>query len=149
MEKRHEYQTSVTWSNAQGGRAESPGLPTLTTAPPLEFGGAGGNWSPEHLFLSSAHTCVLWTFVAMARISQLEIADWRSNGTGTVERLEGQGWMFTGIVIEVDLTVVKASDTGRAERLLHKAEQNCLISKSMNTPVKLETRVSSTQGGGE
>ncbi len=78
----------------------------------------------------------------MARIFQLEVSGWRSTAKGTVERLEGQGWIFTGIVIEVDLTVVKASDTERAERLLHKAEQNCLISKSMKTPVKLETRVS-------
>ena len=142
MQKRHEYHTSASWTDAQGGRAESPGLPTLTTAPPLEFGGPGGNWSPEHQFLSSANTCILWTFVAMARISQLEVSGWRSTAKGTVERLEGQGWIFTGIVIEVDLTVVKASDTERAERLLHKAKQNCLISKSMKTPVKLETRVS-------
>ena len=141
MEKKHEYQTSVTWNDAEGGRAESPGLPSLTTAPPSEFGGPGGNWSPEHLFLSSANTCVLWTFVAMARISQLEVSAFRSNAKGIVERLEGEGWIFTGIVIEVNLTVVKASDVARAERLLHKAEQNCLISKSMKTPVKLEARV--------
>ena len=141
MEKKHEYQTSATWTDAQGGRAESPGLPSLTTAPPLEFGGPGGNWSPEHQFLSSANTCILWTFLAMARISQLEISDWRSNARGTVERVEGQGWLFSGIEIQVELTVAKASDIERAERLVHKAEQNCLISKSMKTPVKLETRV--------
>ncbi len=141
MEKKHEYQTSVTWSDAQGGRAESPGLPTLTTAPPPEFGGPGGNWSPEHLFVSSANACVLLTFLAMARISKLEIADWRSKAKGTVERLEGQGWLFTGIQIEVELTVVKASDIERAGRLVHKAEENCLISKSMKNPVKLEATV--------
>ncbi len=142
MDKKHEYHTSVSWSVDEGGRTESSGLPTLTTAPPLEFGGPGGSWSPEHLFLSSANTCVLWTFVAMARISQLEVSGWRSKAKGTVERLEGQGWIFTGIVIEVELTVSKASDIERAERLVHKAEQNCLISKSMKTPVKLEAKVS-------
>lgn len=141
MEKKHEYHTSVTWNDADGGRAESSGLPTLTTAPPLEFGGPGGSWSPEHLFLSSANTCVLWTFAAMARISQLEFSGWRSKAKGTVERVEGQGWLFTGIEIEVELTVAKVSDVERAERLLYKAEQNCLISKSMKTPVKLEANV--------
>ncbi len=141
MEKKHEYHTSVAWSDDQGGRVESSGLPTLTTAPPPEFGGPGGNWSPEHQFLSSANTCVLWTFVAMARISQLEVSGWRSKAKGTVERVEGQGWLFTGIEIEVELTVAKVSDVERAERLLYKAEQNCLISKSMKTPVKLEANV--------
>ena len=94
------------------------------------------------MFVSSANACVLLTFLAMARISRLEVARWRSNAKGTVERQEGQGWLFTGINIEVELTVSKSSDVERAERLVHKAEQNCLISQSMKTPVKLETKVS-------
>jgi organic hydroperoxide reductase OsmC/OhrA len=142
MEKRHDYETTVSWAEGEGGRIEAASLPTLSTAPPPEFGGSGGNWSPEHLFVSSANACVLFTFLAMAGISKLEIRGWRSTAKGTVERLEDQGWLFSGIELEVELTVTKPSDVERAERLVHKAEKNCLVSKSMKTPVKLVARVS-------
>jgi organic hydroperoxide reductase OsmC/OhrA len=114
MQKIHEYETSVSWSAEQDGRIEASDLPTVSTAPPPEFGGPGGKWSPEHLFLSSANACVLFTFLAMAKFSKLDIAGWRSAARGVVEKVEGQGWLFTGIEI---------------------------ISNSMKTPVKFEVQV--------
>lgn len=141
MEKIHKYETSVSGRGQNGVQIEAAGLPTLATAPPPEFGGPGGKWSPEHLFVSSANVCVMLNFVAMAKFSNLEVGGWRSTAKGTVEKVEGQGWVFTGIDIEAELEVPNPSEAERVHRLAEKAEKNCLISKSMKTPVRFEVKM--------
>lgn len=141
MENIHSYETTVSWTGQNEGQVEAVGLPTLATARPPELGGPGGKWSPEHLFISSANVCVMLVFLAMARASKLEVGGWRSTAKGTTEKIEGQGRMFTGIDIEAELEVPNPSEVEKAHRLAEKAKDNCLISKSMKTPVRLELKV--------
>lgn len=141
METIHSYETTVSWTGHDEGQIEAAGLPALATARPPELGGPGGKWSPEHLFISSANVCVMLVFLAMARSSKLEVGGWRSTAKGTTEKIEGQERTFTGIDIEAELEVPNPSEVERAHRLAEKAKENCLISRSMRTPVRLELKV--------
>jgi organic hydroperoxide reductase OsmC/OhrA len=141
MEKLHEYSTSVAWTGDRKGRLESPGLPTLVTGAPPDFGGEGGIWSPEHLFVASTEVCVMLTLLAIAGMSKLEVAGWSSSAKGKVEKVEGQGFVFTGITIDARLEVMRDSDRAKAERVAQKAEQHCLVTNSMKTPVKLRYNI--------
>lgn len=49
----------------------SEGLPTLTTAAPPQYGGPGGQWSPETLLMAAAADCFILTFRAIATASKL------------------------------------------------------------------------------
>ncbi len=50
----------------------SQDLPDLLVAPPPEFDGPGGTWSPEHLLLAAVESCLLLTWRARARHARLE-----------------------------------------------------------------------------
>ncbi len=141
MEKLHEYSTSVKWTERSKGKLESPGLPALTAGAPPDFGGEGGLWSPELMFVASAEVCAMLTFVAIAGMSKLEFVSWRSSAKGKVDKVEGEGFMFTDIQIDAEVELKRASDKEKAERILGKTEKNCLVTKSMKTPVGFRYKI--------
>ncbi len=141
MDKLHEYSTSVTWTERRNGQLAAPGLPTLTAGAPPDFGGEEGVWSPEHFFVASAEVCAMLTFLAISGMSKLEVGGWRSSAQGKVEKVEGQGFMFTRLEIDAEVTVKQASDVDKAERILKKTEGNCLITQSVKTPVEFRYKI--------
>ena len=141
MSNAHEFETSVTWSGAKKGSLNAPELPGMDVASPPAFGGAPGLWTPEHLFVGSANVCVMMTFLAIAELSKLDVVSYRSDATGKLEKVEGQGYQFTDIEVRATIEVTESSDVERARRILEKAEKNCLVSKSMKTPVRVSAEI--------
>lgn len=142
MAEQHTYTTSVEWKDTRRGVLASSGLPNLEVATPPEFpGGIAGIWSPEHLFVAAAEVCVMTTFLAIAENSRLEFTSYRSEAVGTLEKTEA-GFEITRIVIRPHVVVSDEARVARAERILQKAEEHCLISHSMKSSVELEPTVS-------
>ena len=141
MDKLHEYSTSVTWTERRNGQLAAPGLPTLTSGAPPDFGGEEGVWSPEHFFVASAEVCAMLTFLAISGMSKLSVGGWRSSARGKVEKVEGEGFVFTSLEIHAEVTVKSDADVDKAERILKKTENNCLVTKSMKTPVELRYKI--------
>jgi peroxiredoxin-like protein len=112
-------------------------LPDLRTAPPLEFDGPGDAWSPEHLLLAAVETCFLFTLRAVARASRVEFIACEVTAEGTVDRVGGVT-QFTEIVLRPLLRLAPGTDGDRARRAIQKAEQACLVSASLATPIRLE-----------
>jgi uncharacterized OsmC-like protein len=117
-----------------------PGLPAIDTAPPPEFGGPGDKWSPETLFVASVSNCLILTFRSVARASKVEWKTIDVDTEGVLDRVEGVN-RFTHFTIKVKLTVPEGQDAERATRAIEKSEKICLITNSMNSEFKLETRV--------
>lgn len=132
------YDTIVEWTGERKGTLGAPNLPTLTVATPPEFQGHEGIWSPEHLYVAAVNSCLMTTFLAIAQMSKLEFATFRAQARGQLDKVEGQGFQITTIVIEPQLTIMRESDRERARRILEKAEKNCLISNSIKTTVRIE-----------
>jgi peroxiredoxin-like protein len=140
-DEKHVYRTSVRWENERRGSLASPGLPGLSVATPPQFpGGHPGIWSPEHLFVAAAEACLMTTFLAIAENSKLEYLAYSSEAEGLLEKTD-QGFMITEITIRPKVVVKDPSTLERARRIVDKAEQHCLISKSMKTRVTLEPDV--------
>jgi peroxiredoxin-like protein len=133
----HEFETSVEWSKAKQGGLSAPGLPDIEVASPPVFGGVDATWTPEHLFVASADVCIMMTFLAVAEFSKLSIRGYRSSAKGRLEKVEGSGFQFTSIEVFPRIELERTTDLDRAKRILQKAEANCLISKSIKTPVKV------------
>ena len=58
----HVYTVSAEASATGMVSVTSPGLPRLDTAPPPEFDGPEGHWSPETLFMAAIADCFILTF---------------------------------------------------------------------------------------
>jgi peroxiredoxin-like protein len=142
MENQYGYSTEVAWTGERRGDLSAPRLPDLAVDAPPEFKGHEGVWTPEHLFVAAVNSCFMTTFLAIAENSQLEFVSFSADAKGKLEKLEGQGFIMTEVVLRPKLLVSHARDVERAGRILEKAEKNCLISNSIKTETRLEPEVS-------
>jgi len=116
-------------------------VPKLTVAPPAQFGGPGDEWSPEDLFMASIASCFILSFRAIAKASKFNWSSIQCDSTGTLERVEGKT-RFTKIITKASLVIPSTETIENAERLLHRAEQSCLVVNSLSSESELQCEVS-------
>lgn len=107
----------------------SRGLPDLETNAPAEYGGPGDAWSPETLLMAAVADCYVLSFRAIARASKLDWHEIECDVEGTLDRVE-RTVRFTEVRIRARARIPAESES-RAERILHKAEETCLITNSL------------------
>lgn len=135
------YATELAWTGERRGLMTSPGLPELEVAAPPEFKGHEAVWTPEHLFVGAIGSCFMTTFLAIADLSKLEFERFATSAEGRLEKVEGVGLLITEVVLRPRLVVRRPEDRDRAQRILEKAERNCLISNSATSRVVLEPEI--------
>ena len=136
----HHYQVTAVANVAGTVNLSSPGAPDLVSAPPAEFGGPGDQWSPESLLVAAVADCFILSFRAIARASRFEWDSLSCDVEGTLDRVD-RVTQFTGFDVTATLHIPAGSDEAKAERLLEKAEQACLITNSLKAESHLEIKV--------
>lgn len=132
----HHYTATAT-SQAEGTViVTSNGLPALVTASPPEFDGPEGLWSPETLLPGAVSNCYILTFRAIARASRLTWHEMQCKVVGVLDRVD-RVIRFTEMHLYVQLQLPPGGDVEKAQRLLEKAEQACLITNSLTAKVEL------------
>jgi organic hydroperoxide reductase OsmC/OhrA len=136
----------VTASGAVTGHVNltSTGLDPIDSLAPVEFGGPGDMWSPETLLVAAVADCFVLTFRGVARVSSLPWSTLKCEVEGLLDRVEGKT-QFTGFFADVTLDLPSCDRLDEAQRLLHKAEQTCLIGNSLKAPMRLHITI--TAGG--
>ena len=128
------YETRYEWSGQkENGTAYAEGLPPLAVGDPAE----GDAWAPEYMLVAATEICLLNTFLYIANLSKVAVKAYRSTAAGDLTFEKGKGYRFERIVIRPVLTVAP-EDREKAERVLERAHQACLISRSLNCPVEVE-----------
>lgn len=118
----------------------SPSLPAIESAPPPEFDGPQGLWSPETLLCAAVADCFILTFRSVSRAANLSWLDLECRVEGTLERVDKQA-QFTRYVCFAKLRVPAGSDIAKARSLLERAEHSCLIANSLRGTRTLELEV--------
>lgn len=132
------FRTTYQWQHDNIGTVHLEDRAPLEVAPPPAFRGPKGYWSPEDLFVSAVETCLFLTFLGLVKRSDLTLMDYSSEAVGVLERTD-DGLRFTRIDIYPVLEV--KDNVPLAVELLEKAEQQCLVARSLSTRVHLEPRV--------
>jgi peroxiredoxin-like protein len=139
MNKSYAYQVTAHWTDHKRGIVEAEPIPrTINFAAPPEFGGEPGLWTPEHLLLAAVSTCFVATLRAVADASKLEFDGVECPVEGRIEKLEG-GFKFTRITLRPAITLHREEDRERAGRVLEKAERACLVSRSLECTLMVES----------
>jgi organic hydroperoxide reductase OsmC/OhrA len=136
----HRYAVSADAEPAGTVRLAATDLPPLATAPPPQFGGPGGQWSPETLLVAAVVDCFVLTFRAIAAASKLSWQALSCDAEGVLDRVEGVT-RFTALGLRARLRLPAGVDPERARRMLEKAERTCLVSNSLAFRPTLETDV--------
>lgn len=136
----HRYHVTANAAADTTVELTSPGLASIESAPPAEFGGPGDLWSPETLLAAAVANCFVLSFRAIARASKLEWSALRCDVEAVLDR-EERVTRFTRIHERVVLEVPAGASTDTARRLLEKAEHACLITNSLTATTTLEAEV--------
>jgi peroxiredoxin-like protein len=135
------YETEIEWQLQKHGQIQSAGLAPITTGAPPEFNGRGGDWSPEHLLVASLNSCYMLTFLTIAEFSKIAIVSFSASAQGKLEKVEGGSYQITEIVVKPHVVIASANDLARLPRILEKAKENCFISNSIKSKIKIEPQV--------
>ncbi|HPW89710.1 MAG TPA: OsmC family protein [Kaistella chaponensis] len=138
----HLYNVDISWTKERQGEMSSPELSTVIeiATPPQFPNGVEGIWSPEHLFTSAVASCLMTTFLSIAENSKLEFTAFSCKSHGKLEQIEGK-FLMTEVILEPTVTIANESDREKADRVLQKSEQHCLISNSIKSKVTMNTNI--------
>jgi len=141
-DQKHEYQVDLDWKEGRIGTMSSPELDEkIEVATPPQFdGGVEGIWSPEHLFVSSVSSCFMTTFVAIAEYSKLKFENLKVNAIGKLSKQDGK-FVVSEITLNPELTITDEKFVDKAKRIMEKAEEACLITRSIKTSIHFEPTV--------
>jgi len=131
------YQTRYAWQGeAAQGLVSIEGRADLPSGSPHDL----ARYSPEHLLVAAAEICLANYVLLIARLSKLEVRDYRSQAEGELEHEEKAGYRFKGILIRPELTVDAGAEE-LAARVLEKAHRACLVARSLRCPVEMQPTV--------
>ena len=137
----HTFEVHVHWKDGLRGEITPQGVAhTVPFSVPKEFGGPGGEWTPEHFFAAGVGTCIMATFLSIAQMSKLPIAAYDSRASCALEKGEG-GFRINSVSLSVRIAVQAEKDRERAQRMIEKAEQMCPISNSVKAAVAMQATV--------
>ena len=136
----HVYSVSADASATGAVSVTSPGLPAIETAPPPEFDGPGGVWSPETLLVAAIADCFILTFRGVSRAARFEWISLEAHVDGSLERESGVT-QFVRYTTRATLTVAPNTDHAKATELLERSEKACLVANSLRGARTLEVHV--------
>jgi organic hydroperoxide reductase OsmC/OhrA len=141
MEEVHRFRVVAWWASGRTGIAKSNSAPNAIhfTSPPA-FGGLEGRWTPEDLLLCAVASCYTTTFRTLAEYSKLEYTDLQVDVESAISKAD-TGYGFGEVFIRANLIIPQEEERARAIKLLHKAEELCLVSRALSVERRFEPRV--------
>ena len=135
LPEREEFSLKATWDGATGGEVEAKGLPRLKIDTPREFGGRGGGYCPDQLFLSSVAGCLLTTFLFFKRRLNVEVESIEVSANCSVVKTR-EGYRIKSVNAKIR---VKAGEKQKklVEKCLSLTKQYCHITKTIEPVVDL------------
>ncbi len=121
-------------------RVTTEGLSDLAIAAPADYDGPGDHWSPEQLLMASVSSCLILSFRALAKLSNLQWQAIECNSSGELDKVDRRV-RFTRIQTRARLTIAAGESRDRAESLLNKAKDICFISNSLTAASQFSTLV--------
>lgn len=142
MDEIYTYNVELSWRGDRKGIMASDVLnDTIEVATPPEFPkGMAGIWSPEHLFVASASSCFMTTFLAVAEKSRLEFQGFDCPASGTLQKIDRQ-FLITKIILKPSIKITSEAEAEKAMKILQLSHQSCLILHSIKSEVILEPQV--------
>jgi len=135
------YETEGEWQGGRDLQISGAGLPAIVAGAPPEFKGRTGVWAPEHLLVAALNSCYMLTLLAVAEVSKIAVVNFSSSAQGKLEKIAGGNYQVTEIIVRPRIVIASANDLARMPRVFEKAKENCFVSNSLKSAVKIEPEV--------
>ena len=137
----HHYKVKAQGSTSGSVPVTAPELPEIATAPPPEFDGPGGVWSPESLLVAAIADCFILTFRGLSSAAKFPWDHLECEVEGVLDRVAGVA-QFVSYATRATLAVARGTDHVKARELLERAEKVCLVANSLRGARTLEPVIS-------
>lgn len=134
--KSFRFKAKTTWSSARRGTLSAAGKPNVIVGSPPEFKGEPDIWAPEELLVGSVNTCIMLTFLTLARARGLNPAGYESEAEGLLEAIEGT-YRMTEVTVRPRITVNSETEVGPIREIIESTEPHCFMSNSVKANVKV------------
>lgn len=134
--KEFRFPVAVEWLRGRRVAARVGGKASIEVMPPPVFRGTDPTaWSPEDFLVGAVASCFAVTFTGLAERAALPFAGLRVEADGICGTRDDGRFGFTRVILRGVLEV-DAADVAEAQRLVEKAEENCLVAVSLDLPVE-------------
>ncbi|NBC64132.1 MAG: OsmC family peroxiredoxin [Bacteroidetes bacterium] len=139
----HSYDVKLSFREGRIGELSAAGISeTIKVATPPQFpGGVDGVWSPEHLYTASVVSCFFTSFAAIADYSKLDFVDLEVESSGEMNRNEDGKYVMDKVILKPVLTINDESKEKKAYRIMEKAEEICLVTRSIHSKIIFDPSV--------
>jgi len=143
-ERTHIFENTVSQDQNEPAKVVFSGPGRMEIGPAAEFGGSGETLNPEEMFVAAINSCLMNTFFYFMQKFKIPILSYHSQARGQLEK-QSDGFRFTNVEVRAK---VQLSEDKAAEKI-HEAgslaEKYCLVSRSVNCPVRYELEVKTTK----
>ncbi len=139
------FETALKWTGERLGELSLLGKRPLRVACPEEFGGPGGEWTPEHLLVAAVEVCIMTTFLWLLEREGLEVVSYESHARGEAAMSRGE-FRFVRIRVSPRVVCSRPDHKSLVLSLLQRAHAECLISRSLEFEVVLSPTLEVKQG---
>jgi peroxiredoxin-like protein len=134
--KEFHFPLTVDWTGERRVAAHVEGKSAIEiTSPPVFRGTDPTTWSPEDFFVAAAASCLAVTFTGLAGRAGLTYGELHVDADGVCGRRDDGHFGFTRILLRLQLTT-NSANAEQARQLAEQAEQQCLVSASLDLPVE-------------
>ncbi len=136
----YKYHTNISWLKEHEGKLTANPKHTIQVGCPPEFGGKPEYWSPEELFVAAVELCIMTTFIDLCKRHHCNIISYRSKAEGLLHIFKGE-FRFSQITIWPVVIATSPEDLEKATKFIKKAEEECVVSRSIKTDVSIEPKL--------
>lgn len=136
MYRTFQFQNHVAWKSDRRGVMSALQHPSLEVGSPPEFKGTPDVWCPEDLLIGALNTCLMLTFLALARRKNVEVMAYESVAHGTVENSSGK-FRVTHVVVQPRVTLKDEAAAATALTVAKETKEACMITNSIMATVDL------------
>ena len=153
MNKRHEYDVSIAWTDPSGAGTRShssyrrdhvvmaEGKPEIAASSDPSFRGDPRRYNPEELLVASLSGCHMLWYLHLCALNGVRVLDYRDAAHGVMEEADDGGGAFVAITLRPQVRIAAGTDRDRALELHEEAHRLCLIARSVKFPVHCEPQV--------
>lgn len=109
------------------------GVTHSVCAIPTEFGGLGGGFSPEDLFLQAAINCFIGTFKVIAKLSKMNFSELHVVGKLIVDKNDQKKILMKAI--HLDIFITEADRPDRLDTIVAKTIRDGFILNSIKSEI--------------
>lgn len=154
--KQHRYEVRVDWTGNEGQGTKTytayrrdhtivaDGKPEIPGSSDPSFRGDRSRYNPEELLVASLSACHMLWYLHLCAVNKITAIEYRDEASGVMQEHGDGSGEFIRVTLRPVVVISAGGDEAKALDLHHQAHQLCFIARSVNFPVEVDAKITTT-----